>query len=62
MSDATKTLFERLGGYSAIAAVANDHPTSAALAIQNPIRRQGNTARVGAATQFCEACAPARFQ
>ena len=24
MSDATKTLFERLGGYSAIAAVAND--------------------------------------
>jgi hypothetical protein len=28
MSDETKTLYERLGGYDAIAAVANDLPHS----------------------------------
>ena len=41
MSDATKTLYERLGGYDAIAAVAND-----LLPRLRPIRSLGASGRI----------------
>ena len=45
MSDGTKTLYERLGGYNAIAAVANDLLSRLRADPQQPATYKGHAAR-----------------